>query len=102
MAEDWRRNITDAGLEEWAELIEGDALEILAGVEDVFDVIFLDAKKAEYERYFDLTRHLVDPGGLVLADNVLSTRRFSAPTAGRARAIPRSSASPSRSTAGSS
>jgi caffeoyl-CoA O-methyltransferase len=72
VAADWRRNVAAAGLEEWAELIEGDALEILAGVEDVFDVIFLDAKKEEYERYFDLTRHLVDPGGLILADNVLS------------------------------
>ena len=72
VAEDWRRNVADAGLEEWAELIEGDALETLMNMEDVFDVVFLDAKKDEYERYFDLGRHLVDPGGLILADNVLS------------------------------
>jgi caffeoyl-CoA O-methyltransferase len=72
VAADWRRNVADAGLEEWAELIEGDALETLTAVEDVFDVIFLDASKDEYERYFDLARRLVDPGGLVLADNVLS------------------------------
>jgi predicted O-methyltransferase YrrM len=72
VAADWRRNIADAGLEEWAELIEGDALETLARLEDVFDVIFLDAKKDEYERYFELARKLVDPGGLIVADNVLS------------------------------
>jgi predicted O-methyltransferase YrrM len=72
IAADWRRNVADAGLEEWAELIEGDALETLAAVEDIFDVIFLDAKKDEYEQYFDLSRRLVDPGGLILADNVLS------------------------------
>ena len=66
VAEDWRRNIADAGLEEWAELIEGDALEALTGVEEVFNVIFIDAKKEEYERYFELARHLVDPGGLIL------------------------------------
>jgi predicted O-methyltransferase YrrM len=53
-------------------LIEGDALETLMNMDDVFDVILLDAKKDEYERYFDLVRHLVDPGGLILADNVLS------------------------------
>src|SRR5881275_2972527 len=35
-AETWRRNIADAGLEEWAELVEGDALETLPGIEDVF------------------------------------------------------------------
>jgi caffeoyl-CoA O-methyltransferase len=72
IAADWRRNVADAGLEEWAELIEGDALETLATAEDVFDVVFLDAKKEEYERYFELARRLVDPGGLILADNVLS------------------------------
>lgn len=69
---DWRRNVTDAGLEEWAELIEGDALEILERAEDVFDLVFLDAQKNEYEQYFGLARRLVDPGGLVVADNVLS------------------------------
>jgi caffeoyl-CoA O-methyltransferase len=72
VAADWRRNVADAGLEEWAGLVEGDALETLATVEDVFDVVFLDAKKDEYERYFELARRLVDPGGLILADNVLS------------------------------
>ncbi len=72
VAADWRRNVAVAGVEEWAELVEGDALETLAATEDVFDVVFLDARKDEYERYFELARHLVDPGGLILADNVLS------------------------------
>jgi caffeoyl-CoA O-methyltransferase len=72
VAADWRTNIADAGLEEWTELIEGDALETLAGLEDVFDVVLIDAKKDEYERYFDIARHLVDPGGLIIADNVTS------------------------------
>ena len=72
VAADWRRNIADAGLDQWAELIEADALELLETAEDVFDVVFLDASKDEYERYFGLARGLVDPGGLVVADNVLS------------------------------
>lgn len=72
VAADWRRNVSDAGLEDWCELHEGDALEILAEIEDVFDVVFLDAMKDEYERYFEHARRLVDPGGLVVADNVLS------------------------------
>lgn len=71
-AADWRRNVQGAGLEEWAELFEGDALEILARTEDIFDVIFLDARKEEYERYFEHASRLVDPGGVILADNVLS------------------------------
>jgi caffeoyl-CoA O-methyltransferase len=71
-AADWRRNIEAAGLEEWAELIEGDALDTLAQTDDVFDVVFLDANKEQYELYFGHARRLVEPGGLVLADNVLS------------------------------
>jgi predicted O-methyltransferase YrrM len=70
--EAWHRNIEDAGLEETAELIEGDAFESLAELEDVFDVVFLDAEKADYERLFALARPKLEPGGLVVADNVLS------------------------------
>jgi caffeoyl-CoA O-methyltransferase len=72
VAADWRRNVEEAGLREWAELIEGDALETLAQTEDVFDVVFLDASKEQYELYFGHARRLVEPGGLVVADNVLS------------------------------
>jgi caffeoyl-CoA O-methyltransferase len=71
-AEAWRRNVAQAGLEEWAELVEGDAFETLARLEDVFDVVFLDAEKDDYERLFALARGTLEPGGLVVADNVLS------------------------------
>jgi predicted O-methyltransferase YrrM len=70
--EAWRRNIADAGLEEWAELIEGDAGVTLPALEDVFDVVFLDAEKDDYERLFGLARAKLEPGAIVVADNVLS------------------------------
>jgi caffeoyl-CoA O-methyltransferase len=76
--EAWRRNIAEAGLEEWAELIEGDAFETLAELEDVVDVVFLDAEKEDYERLFGLARTTLEPGGLVVADNVLSHEELSA------------------------
>jgi caffeoyl-CoA O-methyltransferase len=72
VAADWRQNIADAGLEQWCELVEGDALQMLEEIDDVFDVVFLDAAKDQYERYFALARERVEPGGLILADNVLS------------------------------
>jgi caffeoyl-CoA O-methyltransferase len=71
-ADAWRENVEAAGVDGWAELIEGDALETLAGIDDVFDVVFIDAKKDEYERYFELVRGRLEPGGLIVADNVLS------------------------------
>jgi predicted O-methyltransferase YrrM len=70
--EAWRANVADAGLEEWAELVEGDAFEILRETQDVFDLVFLDAEKDDYEALFALVRPLLEPGSLVVADNVLS------------------------------
>ncbi len=70
--EAWRRNVAEAGLEDWVELVEGDAFETLAGIQDIFDVVFIDAEKEDYERLFELARDKVEPGALFVADNVLS------------------------------
>src|ERR687884_2006866 len=70
--EAWRRNVADAGLEDWVELVAGDAYETLPAIDDVFDVVFLDAEKEDYERLFELARGKLEPGALVVADNVLS------------------------------
>jgi len=70
--EAWRKNVEDAGLSEWAELVEGDAHEILESLEDYFDVVFLDSEKDDYENLFALARQRLEPGGVVVADNVLS------------------------------
>ena len=70
--EAWRRNVAEAGLDEWAELHEGDAFAELPRIDDVFDVVFLDAEKDDYEELFQLVREKVEPGGVVVADNVLS------------------------------
>ena len=81
--EAWRRNIADAGLEEWAELVEGDAKEILPELEDGFDVVFLDAWKDDYELLFGLARTKLDPGGIVVADNVTTSSTVEAYAAAR-------------------
>jgi predicted O-methyltransferase YrrM len=70
--EAWRRNIAEAGLDEWAELLEGDARETLPSIDDVFDVVFLDAEKEDYEELFQLARGKVEPAAVFVADNVLS------------------------------
>ena len=68
----WRANVEEAGLDEVAELIPGDAFETLPRVDDVFDVVFLDAEKEQYEQLFELARPQLEPGAVVIADNVLS------------------------------
>jgi caffeoyl-CoA O-methyltransferase len=71
-AEAWRRNVEEAGLDDTAELLEGDAFETLRQINDVFDVVFIDAEKEDYELLFDLSRDKVEPGALFVADNVIS------------------------------
>jgi predicted O-methyltransferase YrrM len=68
----WRTNVADAGLEGWADLVEGDAFETLRAMDDNFDIVFLDAEKDDYEALFLLARDKLEPGALVVADNVLS------------------------------
>ena len=81
--EAWRQNIADAGLEEWTELVEGDALEMLAALEDGFDIVFIDAWKDDYEAYFELARTKLEPGGVVVADNVTTSDAVRAYAAAR-------------------
>jgi predicted O-methyltransferase YrrM len=68
--EAWRQNVAGAGLEEWAELVEGNARETLPAVGGSFDVVFIDAWKDDYEWYFGEARTKLEPGGIVVADNV--------------------------------
>ena len=68
----WRANIEEAGLADWADLVEGDAFETLPPIADVFDVVFLDAEKEQYEALFAEARTKLEPGAVVIADNVLS------------------------------
>lgn len=49
----------------------GDAMEMIPGIDEVFDLVFIDADKQNYSRYFDLVIDKVRPGGILLADNVL-------------------------------
>lgn len=71
-AQAWRHNVAEAGLEDWVELVEGDAFETLPEIQDIFDLVFIDAEKEEYERLFELSRDKVEPGALFVADNVIS------------------------------
>lgn len=52
-------------------LHEGQALEVLFHLPEVFDLIFLDGDKRRYPAYFTLLVDRLSPGGLLLADNVL-------------------------------
>lgn len=49
----------------------GEALDILPSLSGPYQLVFLDADKVNYERYFDLVIDKVPSGGIILADNVM-------------------------------
>jgi len=53
------------------ELIEGLSQEIIPSLNYMFDLVFIDADKQNYNLYFDLIIDKVNPGGIIIADNVL-------------------------------
>ena len=69
-----KQNIADAGLEEVINLIEGDAesvIEELAAKGKSYDMIFIDAAKAQYLNYLPVCKNLLRTGGILISDNVL-------------------------------
>ena len=61
----------EAGLEDRIDYRIGDARVLLPGIEEKFDLVFIDADKENYGRYFDLVIDRVNLNGFILADNVL-------------------------------
>jgi predicted O-methyltransferase YrrM len=53
------------------ELITGDAAKIIPTLSYAWDLVFIDADKLNYAKYFDLVIDRVNKNGLIIADNVL-------------------------------
>ena len=53
------------------ELKQGFAQEIIPMMDQIFDIVFIDADKKNYSLYYDLVIDKVRSGGLIIADNVL-------------------------------
>jgi predicted O-methyltransferase YrrM len=72
-----RRYIARAGVDDRAEVREGDALEMLdeLAAEGPFDAVFIDADKESYPRYLEWCVANVREGGLVIADNAFKDGR---------------------------
>lgn len=66
-----REYISRSGLENRIRFHVGDACDIIPGLEETFDVVFIDADKREYLDYYKLVFDKVRPGGIILADDVL-------------------------------
>jgi predicted O-methyltransferase YrrM len=63
-------NVQTAGLGDVVRVLRGDAFAEVPKLEGAFDVIFLDAWKRDYKRFFDLVYPRMAPGGVLVAHNV--------------------------------
>lgn len=57
----------------------GDALEIIPRLEQVFDLVFIDAEKLSYDAYFEAVLQRTTSGSIILSDNVLWSGKVVAP-----------------------
>ena len=51
--------------------LTGNAIDILDNLNQTFDLIFIDADKENYVKYFQLVSEKLNPNGLIISDNVL-------------------------------
>lgn len=66
-----RDNFHRAGKEKQITLLEGDAAEVLKGLQGPYDFVFMDAAKGQYIRYLPDVMRILEPGGVLVSDNVM-------------------------------
>jgi predicted O-methyltransferase YrrM len=67
------KNIEKVGLQDRIEVIKGDALEVFDTLKEKapFDLLFIDAAKGQYEKFFTMYVKLLTTEGVIISDNVL-------------------------------
>ena len=66
-----KENIKLAEVENQINIISGDAVEILPGINKKYDMVFIDAAKGKYPFFLKEALRMLDDNGIILADNIL-------------------------------
>ena len=69
--EEAKVNFKNVGVENKIHLYEGDAVEILPTLNNKYDVVFIDAAKGKYPFFLEQALRMLNPNGVIIADNVL-------------------------------
>lgn len=83
------RNISRAGLADIVRVVQGDAFVEIPRQAGAFDFVFLDAWKRDYKKFFDVVFPRLEPGGLLIAHNVINKRHELADYLAAVQAHPR-------------
>lgn len=63
------KNVNKSGLDKRIELVYNDAMEVNLG-DNKYDLIFIDAAKGQYIKYFDKFSNYLSDGGVIITDNL--------------------------------
>lgn len=66
-----RSFVTKTQFKDSIEFLLGTATEMIPNLNEMFDLVFIDADKPNYSNYYNLVFNKVRPGGFIIADNVL-------------------------------
>lgn len=64
-------NVEKSGAKDRIDLLLGKAEDVLPKLHEIYDMIFIDAAKGQYRAFFELVKKNMNPGTLVISDNVL-------------------------------
>jgi caffeoyl-CoA O-methyltransferase len=67
-------NIAKAGLSDVVRIVRGDGFVEIPKLQGSFDLVFLDAWKPDYKKFFDLVFPRLTPGGVFVAHNVINKK----------------------------
>ncbi len=73
------RYIKESGMGNKIKTYTGKASDIIPTLNYTFDLVFIDADKINYSKYFELAIHKVRLGGFIIADNVLWSGKVTEP-----------------------
>jgi len=68
------QNVSKAGLTDAVRVVHGDAFKEIPKLTGTFDLVFLDAWKPDYKKFFDMVFPRLTPGGVFLAHNVVNKK----------------------------
>ena len=64
------KNVKKCGMEKKINVVYQDALELNLSEELRYDLIFIDAAKGQYTKFFEKYKHFLNPGGAIITDNI--------------------------------
>jgi predicted O-methyltransferase YrrM len=76
-----RSYVEKAGMTDRVDFRIGRAADLIPQLDETFDLVFIDADKANYGLYYELVFDKVRPGGIIVADNVLWSGKVVQPEA---------------------